>query len=262
MIKNLRLGLEDFLNSIFGTDKWVFLAFFDIRMKYRRSYLGPWWETLSAALIIGTLGYLWSQIFKVDMATYIPYFSIGFVLWLYISAQINESCEIFFLHQNIIVNIKIPYHSFLLRLALKNTVILFHSLLIIIPIIIYIFDFKIIFLFSLLGIFILFINITFLSTIIAIFCLRFHDIKYAVSNIVQITFFITPIVWMPGVLSGKIWLMEFNPIYHWINLIREPILLQTIPLHSLFFSFYSILFLAFFSFYILGRVKSRIPFWY
>lgn len=261
-MNNLKSGLNDFLKSFNNKDLWIYLAFFDIKMKYRRSYIGPWWETLSAILIIGALGFLWSKIFHIDLLLYIPYFSIGFIFWLFIASQINESCEIFYLHQNVITNIQIPYHSFVLRLALKNLIILCHSFLILIPIILYSFEPNWFFFTSIIGVFILFFNLIFLSVIIAIFCLRFHDTKYAVGNIIQIVFFITPIVWMPKLISDKFWLMEFNPFYHWINLIREPILHKFIPLNSLIFSCSTILLLAIISFYIVGRVKTRIPLWY
>ena len=163
MNSNFILGIKDFLSSVKKVDLWFYLAFFDIKMKYRRSYIGPWWETLSSALIIATLGFLWSKIFQMDIALYLPYFAIGFIIWSFIASQINESCEIFYVHQNVVSNIKIPIHSFLLRLAFKNILVLSHSLLLLIPIILYSFELKFIYLFSFLGLLLLFINITFLS---------------------------------------------------------------------------------------------------
>ena len=105
-------------------------------------------------------------------------------------------------------------------------------------------------------------NLTFLSLVVAIFCLRFHDTKYAVGNLIQVLFFATPIVWMPGLLRGKTWLLEFNPFYHWINIIRDPIISLNVPYFSVMISIGTILLLSTLSFYLLGRVKKRIPFWY
>jgi lipopolysaccharide transport system permease protein len=141
-------GFNDFIKALRRPDLWLYMAFFDVRMKYRRSYIGPWWETVSSALIIAVLGFLWSKIFALDIIVYLPYFAIGFIVWSFIVSQINEACEIFYLHQNIILNIKIPYHSLLLRLAFKNGLILMHSLMVLIPIIIYTIGLKLIFLYS------------------------------------------------------------------------------------------------------------------
>ena len=105
-------------------------------------------------------------------------------------------------------------------------------------------------------------NLTFLSLVVAIFCLRFHDTKYAVGNLIQVLFFATPIVWMPGLLRGKTWLLEFNPFYHWINIIRDPIISLNVPYFSVMISIGTMLLLSTLSFYLLGRVKKRIPFWY
>lgn len=261
-MNNIKVGFDDFLNTLKRPDLWFYLAFFDIRLKYRRSYIGPWWETISTGLIIATLGILWSKIFQMDISIYLPYFAVGFVMWSFISSQINESCEIFYFHQSIILNIQIPYHAFILRLAFKNFLVLLHSILLLIPIIIYSVGLEFIFLFSVIGLFLLFLNLTFLSLVVAIFCLRFHDTKFAVGNIIQVLFFATPIVWMPGLLRGKSWLLEFNPFYHWIHIIREPVISSNIPFFSVTISIASILLLSTLSFYLLGRVKKRIPFWY
>tara|TARA_B110000259_G_scaffold188350_1_gene246655 strand:- start:2618 stop:3403 length:786 start_codon:yes stop_codon:yes gene_type:complete len=255
-------GFNDFIKALRRPDLWFYMAFFDVRMKYRRSYIGPWWETISSGLIIATLGFLWSKIFVIDITVYLPYFAVGFIIWSFITSQVNEACEIFYLHQNIILNIKTPYHSLLLRLAFKNGLILLHSLLILIPIIIYTVGLKLIFLYSLLGLAILLINLVFLSVVVAIFCLRFNDTKFAVGNLMQVLFFITPIVWMPSLLRGRSWVLDYNPIYHWINMIRDPIISYNVPYHSFFISLATILVLAIVSFYFLGRVERRIPFWY
>ena len=261
-MNNIKVGLEDFISTLKRPDLWFYLSFFDIRLKYRRSYLGPWWATISTGLIIATLGILWSKIFQMDISIYLPYFAVGFVMWSFIASQINESCEIFYFHQSIILNIQIPYNAFLLRLAFKNLLVLLHSILLLIPIIIYSVGLEFIFLFSVIGLFLLFLNLTFLSLVVAIFCLRFHDTKYVVGNLIQVLFFATPIVWMPGLLRGKTWLLEFNPFYHWINVIRDPIISLNVPYFSVMISIGTILLLSTLSFYLLGRVKKRIPFWY
>ena len=100
------------------------------------------------------------------------------------------------------------------------------------------------------------LNIIFLSIFISVFCLRFHDTKYIISNLLQI--FLTPIVWMPGLLKEKSWLMNFNPIYHWINNIREPIWNNVLPLILFIVSLGTLISIALISFYILGRVSKRL----
>ncbi len=56
------------------------------------------------------------------------------------------------------------------------------------------------------------------------FCLRFRDVSQVISNIIQIAFFLTPIIWQPsqGRVSQEFILL--NPFYHMIELLRAPLL--------------------------------------
>lgn len=258
----INLGFKDFVKTLSNPNTWLYLGLLDIKLKYRRSIIGPWWEAISIFLVIMTLSFLWSKIFKMDISIYLPYFAISYCTWTYLSNQLNESCEIFMFHQNIIVNIPLNYFSLILRLLTKNTIVYFHYLFVVIPLILFYSDLSLIALYSLLGFFMLKLNIIFLSIFISVFCLRFHDTKYIISNLLQISFFLTPIVWMPGLLKEKSWLMNFNPIYHWINNIREPILNNVLPLTSFIVSLGTLISIALISFYILGRVSKRLPFWF
>ena len=88
---NLLKGLHELLQAVSLKDTWLYCGLQDIRLRYRRSFLGPWWLTASTAVTIGILGLLWSQIFQSDITTYMPFFAIGHVTWIWISSQINDA---------------------------------------------------------------------------------------------------------------------------------------------------------------------------
>ncbi|MEA2755782.1 MAG: lipopolysaccharide transport system permease protein, partial [Aliidongia sp.] len=52
---------------------WTMLGWNDIRLRYRRSVLGPFWMTLSMAIFIVTLGLIYSRIFHAELRTFLPY---------------------------------------------------------------------------------------------------------------------------------------------------------------------------------------------
>ena len=72
--------MSDFIKSFRSTNQWLLLAWYDIRQRYRRSVLGPFWITLSTAIMILALGYLWTHIFKVDIPTFLPFFAAGTIM--------------------------------------------------------------------------------------------------------------------------------------------------------------------------------------
>src|SRR5580693_820092 len=74
---------------------WLLLGWNDIRLRYRRSVLGPFWITISMTVLIIVLGVVYSQIFHTNIRTYLPYLALGFIVWGFISTSINESCGAF-----------------------------------------------------------------------------------------------------------------------------------------------------------------------
>ena len=65
-------GSNDIWVAMRNVHVWGALGWHDIRQRYRRSVLGPFWFTLSTFIMIGVLGFLYSQLLKQDIVTYLP----------------------------------------------------------------------------------------------------------------------------------------------------------------------------------------------
>src|SRR3954468_8139946 len=87
-----RLG-ADLVAGLRAWPLWTMLGWNDIKQRYRRSVLGPFWITLSVGIFILVLGIIYSRIFKVEIATYMPFLALGYVLWGFISQTVIESCN-------------------------------------------------------------------------------------------------------------------------------------------------------------------------
>jgi ABC-type polysaccharide/polyol phosphate export permease len=82
-----------------------------------------------------------------------------------------------------------------------------------------------------------------------------------VNVLTQIIFFFTPILWQIDSIKNKAFFAEWNPIYHWIELIRAP-LLGTLPtLSDYLWSEVSVVIFFVLATYYLGRYSSRIALW-
>ena len=81
------------------------------------------------------------------------------------------------------------------------------------------------------------------------------------ANLLQIAFFVTPILWHREVLGGKSWLMEWNPVFHLIEIVRAPLIGHALPGAS--YAFVAVMTLVGFLFAIgmLTRYRSRVPYW-
>lgn len=226
----MREYFEDFFYSIKKIDLWVYLSYTDIRQKYRRSYLGPIWLTLSTMIFIGMISLVWSTIFKQSLNDYLPFFSIGYVVWLFISTQLSDACTGFIQFEYLIKQMKLPYPVFILRILARNIIIFFHNLIVVILIIPIVGNgFNIFSIISIFGFFILAIFLFFLSVLIALITTRFRDFQMIVQNSIPIIFYISPIMWEPKLISEKyIWIITYNPIVPFLEIIRKP-LLGTLP---------------------------------
>src|SRR5579883_1569471 len=84
------LALRDMKDGLRKWRVWMMLAYQDIKLRYRRSVLGPFWITLSMAITVYSMGFLYSHLFHTDFQTYFPFLVGGMVTWALISSQINE----------------------------------------------------------------------------------------------------------------------------------------------------------------------------
>lgn len=242
---------------------WYMLGTQDIKLKYRRSSLGPLWITISMAVTIYSMGFLYGHLFKVDLSTYFPYLASGIIGWSFISMLIIEGSNAFIESENYIRNQETAMSLYMMRLILRNTIIFFHNILAIIPIL-FIFhigiSFKILLLIP--GLLILGLNAIFWGTLVGIIGTRYRDFNQIITSIVQVIFFLTPVMWLPSLLPDRLqWIIKYNPFNQFLNLIRTPLINQHVTSSTLLtISFITIIgFLLYILF--MNKYKHRLVFW-
>ena len=70
------------------------LAWTEVRLRYTRTIIGPFWETISLGILLFTLSYLWSKLWGAQVSEYLPYLVSGMVLWRFINLILNDGCQI------------------------------------------------------------------------------------------------------------------------------------------------------------------------
>jgi lipopolysaccharide transport system permease protein len=218
----------DYWEGLLNWHMWTYLAFADIRRRYRRTLIGPFWATLSLAIFIVSMGFLFSALWKTDIATFLPYFSSGFVCWTFTASIITESCTTFTSVEGLLKQVALPYSSFSWLVVARNFLVFLHQVIIYIcialifhvPVTIYTF-------LILPAFFLFFISASWLAILLGFFCARFRDLQQVVGSLLQISMFVTPIFWPVSQLgngSKSYFLVNANPLYHYVSLIRQPLL--------------------------------------
>ena len=72
----LRTATADLSASLKSWRLWSLLGWIEIRQRYARSKLGPFWLTISMGVVIGTIALVFGTLFHQDMATYLPMLSL------------------------------------------------------------------------------------------------------------------------------------------------------------------------------------------
>jgi homopolymeric O-antigen transport system permease protein len=206
---------------------WHELAWIDIRQRYRRSVIGPFWITISLAIFVAVLGVLYSVLFKMELKVYVPFLAAGYVVWNFVYTLVMESCQVFVESEHIIKQIRVPLTVFVLRTLWRNVIILAHSLPIIVVVLaVFGSPLGLPILLVVPGFLLLAMNGVWLGLLLGILCARFRDIPAIVQNLMQVVFFVTPIFWPPELLSSHPYLVEWNVVYHMVELMRAPLLNQ------------------------------------
>ena len=221
----LRLALEDLYFGLRRSQVWWIMAWLDIKQRYRRSVLGPFWVTLSMGIHTAALGVLYSTLFKVPDETYIPYLALGLVVWMLISTSLIEGCSTFVLAEGIVRQVKMPYSVHVLRVLTRNLIIFGHNL----PVgVVALFLFPMVLTAAVWlvipGLLLLITNLVWVCLLLGIVCTRFRDVTHIVTSVVQLVFFITPVMWPPELLGRHAWIAQLNPFFALIDLVRSPLM--------------------------------------
>ena len=264
IITSYKAAIEDICSSLVLIRIPIYFGWTEIKLRYRRSFLGPIWITINTALLIACLGFIFSTIFNIPLGKFLIFISISLIMWNLISNILIDSSNEIANSEHYIKEIPHPLFMYIIQLIWRNIVIFLHNA-IILPVLFLSVDFEVgqqWYLFFP-GFLILVLNTIWVGMIVSIVSTRFSDFKQIVNSILLIAFYATPIIWstesMPERYNHLI--LDLNPFYHLIEIVRSPIIDATANTKSFV---YSIGFLAIgwaiaVPFY--GRYKNKIPFW-
>ncbi|EQD24051.1 MAG: hypothetical protein D084_Lepto4C00615G0001 [Leptospirillum sp. Group IV 'UBA BS'] len=226
LIRDLEEGLKAY-------PVWTILGWQDIRQRYRRSTLGPLWITLSLAITVATMGVLYGKLFHQEIHRYLPYLTSGMVIWSLVSMMITDSTTVFSGAAGIIRQIRLPLSLHVLRMMTRNLVLFGHNMIVFVAVAL---------LFGVVpGWSILLFPVALLlwmatglwmGLLLGAFCARFRDVAQIVMSLVQILFFLTPVMWYPSSLGHYAWISWLNPLSQYFDILRDPLLGQNAPLLS------------------------------
>ena len=200
-------------------------------LRYRRTVLGYFWTLINPLFMMSIMALVFSTLFKLDLKDFAVFLFTGMIPWNFFNSVVSQLGMAFINNEGLIKKIYIPKIVFPLSITMAlliDAVFSFIALFLII-----------IFLGSPLSWAIFFIPIAFLlllvftlgvGLIVSIATVYFRDLQYVILIIMQGLFFLTPILFKPEALAGKVaWLVTVNPVVPFIDLFRAPLYLGSLP---------------------------------
>ena len=241
---------------------WWPQALDTLRHRFSRSKLGPLWVILNSVIYITTLSFIFSNVFGDDFDKTLLYIATGIIFWNYMSTSLMDCCNAYIENISGIQNTTTPLLSYPLRSLSINFLYLLLNL---------IFLFLITLLFGNAGIYNLFgflvglllvcLNVSILGIFLSLLSTRFRDTPFLMSNLLQVMFFATPIIWSLDKLEQRIYILELNPFFLLIELIRGPLLRNEFNLDALiFYTLFSLISLAILK-GVLDRTLNKLALW-
>jgi lipopolysaccharide transport system permease protein len=175
-------------------------------------------------VIVGSIGVVYGTLFNQDIAVYLPMMGIGLVFWGLLTSIINESCMAYINSAGYIRQTATPKQLFMLQAGWRNFLIFLHNFLIVILLLAFFGSkdwaaFPIFFP----GLMLFILNALWIGQVAGIISARFRDLPQIISAMLQMAFYVTPILFQPSMLKDHRWIIDYNPFAHLLELVRGPL---------------------------------------
>lgn len=221
---------DDLLRGLQRRELWGRLGWLDVRRRYKRTMIGPFWNSITLAVYVLCVGTVGAAIWHQNIYDYLPFLASGMIVWTLVSTIITESCNVFITGQSLFRNIRFDYSILAYALVWRNLLVLVHNFAIYFLVVLVLkpslFSFTA--LLALPGLALVLLNGVWLSLLFGVACLRFRDVPPVVSSALQIAMLVTPLFWPAETLTGikRLVFVEINPLYHVLDIVRAPLIGQ------------------------------------
>jgi ABC-type polysaccharide/polyol phosphate export permease len=226
-----RLGVADLREGLMNWRIWHLMGTGELRRRYARSRIGQFWLSLSTGLSTLILGVVWSVLWNVQPGTLLPHLTVSILIWQFMSAVVSEAADVFTSNRHLLLSQRLACSTLVISMVYKNLIVLAHNAVIIVAVFL-IFQQPItsqIFLLVPAMILLAFTSV-WLGCLLGMVCARFRDVSHALQSVLQLGFYVTPVIWKPEFLTEHYrWLLMFNPFASFITIVRSAVIGGPVP---------------------------------
>ncbi len=258
----MNMIIRDFYDGLKLFYVWRVLAWTDILQRYKRTIIGPFWGVITTTILLLFIGPVYSKLFGQNLTEYFPYVAVSYVIWNFFSTLVGEGANSLIISTDYIKHMAWPFSVYFYRCVMRNIFVLIHNFIVLIPLLFY---FNLI---SLHGILLFIVGLGLIcilgfviTIVLGILSLRYRDIPQLVTNLLNMLFFLTPVLWFENMLGASRWIVQLNPFFHVLEVLRRPLLGGVPEIISYYIILISIFVLLFLGFYFFNKTKKELAFW-
>jgi ABC-type polysaccharide/polyol phosphate export permease len=217
-VRNLRKGLS-----------WAWL---DTVCQYRRSKIGPLWETINVLVMTLGMTVVSSAVIGGTVASLSGYVGLGIIIWSAITAFVLDGSMTFVRNREYILASNLSIDFYIGRTVFRAFITFCHHLVLyFIAAALGLVSLQWVALLAIPGILLLFASGYWMVTLFALVCARFRDVELIIRNLLQLAFFVTPVFWdYRQVPPGRAFIVDYNVLFYFVEIVRAPLLGEVPPL--------------------------------
>lgn len=240
---------------------WIHLSLADIRARWRRSFFGIFWSIIQPLGMTLLLSFVFGKIFKTDITLYAPYILSGMLTWEFVTSSAIGGSMAFIQANAYIKQYRHPLAIYTLRTILTNLVVFLLASTSLLGWVLVVMPHNVGW--SWLALLSFFPILAFmawpLATFLAYIATRFRDLSPALGLIFQAMWFVSPVYFEAKVFrgGGLSALVDYNPIYHMLEIIRAPLLRGQWPTIENYAYCISVIFIFCLFAFLMGRKAEK-----
>ncbi|MBR0840335.1 glycosyltransferase [Bradyrhizobium liaoningense] len=200
------------------------LAWSDMRHRYVRSLLGPFWMSLQMALVVAVLGSVIGQMSSDDMLSRLPMLAMSMTAWTFLNSVVLDATTALQNSASLIRDRALPPVIFLLQCTFRQTLFALHNACV--PLILWLIlsRHELSHAPAALPGLLVFVVCTFaLSLVLGAMATRYRDLKPIIESTLMLAFLASPIIWSSEMVNHRSTVMRINPLTHLFAVWREPL---------------------------------------
>lgn len=203
----------------------------DLKVKYRRSFLGYLWSLLNPLMMMTIMTVVFSYMFRFDIPNYPLYLICGQTLWTFFSESTSASMYSVIVNGPLIRKVYIPKYIFPFSRVLSSFVTMSFSLVAILIVMLFTgVPFTLTLLLTPVPLALLLIFCMGLGMALSASAVYFRDITHLYTVLTTAWMYLTPIFYPISALPEKVaFLLKLNPLYHYFTFFRELVLYGNVP---------------------------------